>query len=145
MNTIQELEQLAANFWWSWHPEALDLFRRLNPGAFVSSGNNPSMALQLPDLKVLNDSAFEEDVNGVYTDFTRYMAQRPDDYSGVSTAYFCMEFGLHESLPMYSGGLGILAGDHLKAASDAGLSMTAIGLFLRHGYFKQYFDERLLQ
>lgn len=145
MNTAQELDQLAANFWWSWHPEALDLFRRLNPGAFNSSGNNPQMALQRPDEKVLNDPGFEEDVYAVHTDFSNYMAQRPENNSGVSTAYFCMEFGLHESLPMYSGGLGILAGDHLKAASDAGLSMTGVGLFLRDGYFKQYFDGRLLQ
>jgi len=145
MNTRQELEKLAANYWWSWHPEALDLFKRLNPGAFISSGNNPQMALQRPDAKVLSDPAFEENVHAVYTEFSGYMAQRPEKDSGVSTAYFCMEFGLHESLPMYSGGLGILAGDHLKAASDAGMSLTGVGLFLRDGYFKQYFDSRLIQ
>ena len=145
MDTRQKLEAIADNLWWSWHPEALDLFRRLNPEAFDGSGDNPQAALRQADFEVLDDPAFEEDVDEVYTDFAAYMAHGPGVDAGNRTAYFCMEFGLHQSLPLYSGGLGILAGDHLKAASDARVPLTGIGLFLRDGYFKQYFNDKLLQ
>ncbi len=145
MNTRQKLEHIAGNLWWAWHPEALDLYRRLNQDAFDGSGDNPSIALRQADEELLNDPAFEENVDEVYSDFLSYMERGPVEHGGNHTAYFCMEFGLHQSMPMYSGGLGILAGDHLKAASDARLPLTGIGLYLRDGYFKQYFNDKLLQ
>lgn len=145
MTTKDKLNKIAGNLWWSWNPDALQLFDRLNPDAFRVSSHNPRVALSRADTEILRDSSFESDVNAVYERFLSYMAANPATDTSERTAYFCMEFGLHESLPLYSGGLGILAGDHLKAASDAGLNLTGIGLFLRDGYFKQYFDDHLLQ
>lgn len=145
MDTQQKLEHLADNLWWSWNPEALDLFRRLNPNAFEVSESNPRIAFRRADSSVMGGSQFQADVDKVYSTFISYLEAGSISKPEFTTAYFCMEFGLHESLPLYSGGLGILAGDHLKAASDAGLDLTGIGLLLRHGYFKQYFDEKLLQ
>lgn len=140
MDVREQLEAVASNLWWSWHPEAVDLFRRLNPGAFTGAANSPVAALRLADPAMLEDASFRAEVESVHAAFRAYMDE-PGPFAGSPrTAYFCMEFGLHESLPLYSGGLGILAGDHVKAASDAGLPLTAIGLFLRDGYFKQYFD-----
>ncbi len=140
MTTREKLAVLAGNLWWSWHPEALDLYRQLNPGAFRASGNSPLVALREADPGVLEDAAFAQAVTAVYDAFQRYLHAPPRYGHAPRTAYFCMEYGLHESLPLYSGGLGILAGDHAKAASDLGLPFTAVGLFLRDGYFKQYFD-----
>ncbi|RMH56151.1 MAG: alpha-glucan family phosphorylase [Bacteroidetes bacterium] len=140
MTTRDKLDALAANMWWSWHPEAQDLFRRLNPDAFQAADNNPYAALSQPDPDVLADAAFREEVDAVYDAFRAYM-ETPTRYSDApKTTYFCMEYGLHESVPLYAGGLGILAGDHAKAASDLGIPFTAIGLFLRDGYFRQHFD-----
>ena len=140
MDVREQLEAIASNLWWSWHPEAVELFRRLNPGAYAGSGNSPVAALRLADESVMGETSFAAEVDAVYRDFRSYM-DTPGPYADRErTAYFCMEFGLHESLPLYSGGLGILAGDHIKAASDAGLPLTAVGIFLRDGYFKQYFD-----
>ena len=91
---------------------------------------------------MLDSSDFAARVDSAFDKFETYMSGTSVHSSFPSTAYFCMEFGLHESLPLYSGGLGILAGDHLKAASDVGLPLTAVGIFLRDGYFKQFFDSR---
>ena len=127
--------------WWSWHPEVLSLFRRLNEQAFAGSRSNPVVALQEADPSVLEDPAFRQDAGRVYDHFRAYM-QEPSHYPDAPrVSYFCMEFGLHECLPTYAGGLGILAGDHAKAASDLGIPFTAVGLFWREGYFEQYFDE----
>ena len=138
--TLQKLESLAANLWWSWHPEAIALFRRLNPGAFRTAGNSPVAALRAADPALLDDAEYAAEVDEVWDRFRAYMDAPGKHADAPRTAYFCMEFGMHESLPLYSGGLGILAGDHVKAASDVGLPFVAVGLFLRDGYFKQYFD-----
>jgi starch phosphorylase/maltose phosphorylase len=139
MTTRDRLDALASNLWWSWNPEAQDLFRRLNPEVFRAASNAPKAALAAADEDVLADPGFQEEVEAVYDAFTDYMEKEPHFGDAPETAYFCMEYGLHESIPLYSGGLGVLAGDHAKAASDLGLPFTAIGLFLREGYFRQSF------
>ncbi len=141
MTSREKLAALAANLWWSWNPEALDLFRRLNPETFRSTGHAPLAALASADDAVLQDVAFSKDVDAAYAAFERYMSASFPYEDAPRTSYFCMEFGLHESLPLYAGGLGVLAGDHTKATSDLGLPFTAIGLYLKDGYFKQHFDE----
>ncbi len=140
MTTREQLHHIAGNLWWSWNPEAIDLFRQVNPDVFAATDNNPLRALKHARKEVLEDTSFVQRVAAVHQRLTDYLS-RPGELSATPhTAYFCMEYGLHESLPLYSGGLGILAGDHTKAASDLGIPFTAVGLFLREGYFKQYFD-----
>ncbi|MFT4603444.1 MAG: starch phosphorylase [Rhodothermales bacterium] len=142
LTTLQKLDLLSRNLWWSWHPEAIELFSKLNPGAFRTAGNSPVAALRMADRDVLAEPGFGAEVDAVYAEFRTYMDTRGPRADEPRTGYFCMEYGLHESLPLYSGGLGILAGDHVKAASDVGLPFVGVGLFLRDGYFKQYFDPK---
>ncbi|MFB6230217.1 MAG: alpha-glucan family phosphorylase [Salinibacter sp.] len=139
LTTRDKLESLGINLWWSWNPEARSLFRRLNPTVYRASGNNPRAALAMADDDVLGDPGYQDDVDAVYGRYRDYMEQ-PLVQDAPETAYFCMEYGLHESIQLYSGGLGVLAGDHAKAASDLRLPFTAVGLFLREGYFEQSFD-----
>ena len=141
MDTREKLNELAGNLWWSWNPAAQALFEQLNPAAYKDSLRNPVATLQVADASVIDTPAFQDEVNTVYESFKQYMSAAPRFEDTPRIAYFCMEYGLHESLALYAGGLGILAGDHTKAASDLGLSFTAVGLFLREGYFKQSFDE----
>ena len=145
MNTYDKLAFIASNLWWSWNPDALALFRRLNDEVFTASGNNPVTTLRYANEEVLGDSAYASAVDEQYRLLNEYRKSEGELSHVPATAYFCMEYGLHESLPLYSGGLGILAGDHLKAASDLGMPFTAVGLFLREGYFKQYFSPNGLQ
>ena len=140
MTTRDKLESIAANLWWSWTPEAQSLFQRLNPEVFRTADNNPQAALTTADEEVLEDPDYQDEVDTVYARFCAYMERDTQVEDAPETAYFCMEYGLHESLALYSGGLGVLAGDHTKAASDLGLPFTAIGLFLREGYFQQSFN-----
>ncbi len=140
MKTSEMLESLAANLWWSWNPEVLGLFQQLNPEVYQSSGHAPVATLRAALPAVLEDASFKKQVKAVYEAFETYM-NTPGKYAKAPrTSYFCMEYGLHESLPTYSGGLGILAGDHAKATSDLGIPFTGIGLFLKEGYFRQHFD-----
>lgn len=140
MDTRDKLEALAANLWWCWNPEAKNLFRRLHPDAFAASGSNPFAALRAAEPAVFSDEDVTRDADAVYAAFERYQ-HAPAAYTDAPRiSYFCMEYGLHESLPTYAGGLGVLAGDHVKAASDLGLPFNAVGLFLKDGYFKQHFD-----
>lgn len=139
MTTRDKLQSIAINLWWSWSPDARSLFRRLNPEVFRTSGNNPQAALALAQEEVLDDADFQAEVDEVYDRYRAYMDREPE-IDAPNTAYFCMEYGIHESLSLYSGGLGVLAGDHAKAASDLGLPFTGIGLFLREGYFDQSFN-----
>jgi starch phosphorylase/maltose phosphorylase len=141
MTPRDKLESIAINLWWSWTPEAQSLFRRLNPEVYRASDNNPQAALATADEDVLDDPDFQDDIDAVYARYRNYMERAPQ-VDAPETAYFCMEYGLHESLSLYSGGLGVLAGDHAKAASDLGLPFTAIGLLLREGYFEQSFNSR---
>jgi len=141
MTTREQLSAIADNLWWSWTPAARDLFERLNPTAFRAARNAPYAALEAAQDDVLADPDFQADVDAVYDRLTDYLAQEPHFDDAPETAYFCMEYGLHESIPLYSGGLGVLAGDHAKTASDLGLPFTAVGFFLKEGYFKQSFDD----
>jgi starch phosphorylase/maltose phosphorylase len=140
MTARDKLESIAINLWWSWDPEAQALFRRLNPEVYRASDNNPRAALATVEEGLLDDPAFQDEVDAVHARYRDYMERDPQVEDAPGTAYFCMEYGLHESLSLYSGGLGVLAGDHAKAASDLGLPFTGIGLFLREGYFKQSFN-----
>lgn len=139
MNTYQKLEALARNLWWSWNPEVLDLFRRLDANTFRNSKNNPVAVLKALPSAEISDPALAEDIDIAYAAMEDYLDGAGRFSDGPRVSYFCMEYGLHESLPTYSGGLGVLAGDHAKAASDLGLPFTAIGLLLEEGYFKQHF------
>ncbi len=141
MTTIEKLQALAANMWWSWNPEVLDLFDRLAPDAFRAANHNPHAALRAAGDTVPSDESFTRAVDAAYAALRSYLDSPGRFGDAPRTSYFCMEYGLHESFPSYSGGLGILAGDHAKAASDLGLPFTAIGLFLREGYFEQHFAE----
>ena len=140
MTTREKVDAIASNLWWSWSPDARALFERLAPTAFHESGNTPRAALHAADDAVFDDPDVQASVDDVYDTFTDYLEQPPHFDDAPETAYFCMEYGLHESMPLYSGGLGVLAGDHAKTASDLGLPFTAIGMFLREGYFEQSFD-----
>ncbi|MCE2929446.1 MAG: alpha-glucan family phosphorylase [Candidatus Caenarcaniphilales bacterium] len=142
---IRKLNDLAYNLWWCWDDEAQELFKSLNPDLWEYYDHNPIRLLKsIPpsDLEnYQNDLAFVEKLDKVYERFKNYMGDTSIgsliDLSRPSIAYLSMEFGLHESLPIYSGGLGILAGDHLKSASDMNLNMIGIGLFYKNGYFVQ--------
>ncbi len=114
----------------------------MNPQVYGATDNNPLRALKHARQEMLSDGEFRRKVDAVHERLQVYLSTDGELAAAPRTAYFCMEYGLHESLPLYSGGLGILAGDHTKAASDLGIPFTAVGLFLREGYFKQYFNEK---
>lgn len=141
MTTYEKLEALASNAWWSWNPEVLDLFERLDAETFGASRNNPQAVLEQLSADDVEASSIAADIDTAYQALATYMDEPGEFSDAPRTSYFCMEYGLHESLPIYSGGLGILAGDHAKAASDLGLPFTAIGLYLKEGYFQQHFTD----
>ena len=127
MSIKEKLNELAGNLWWSWNPAAQAVFSQLNPQVFKSSDQNPVATLQAADAAVMKDAAFQAEVEKVYEDFTSYMNTQTSYADAPAVTYFCMEYGFHESLPLYAGGLGILAGDHTKAASDLGLPLGGPG------------------
>src|SRR5688572_25333204 len=147
---LARLQELALNLWYSWDRPTRSLFAKLNPALWDAVGHGPKALLKRIDEQRLIDAAadpaFLDSLTRVLASFDAYHAEppfkqnsggfRPDDL----VAYFCAEFGVHESLPMYSGGLGILAGDHCKAASDFQLPFIAVGLLYRQGYFVQTVD-----
>jgi starch phosphorylase len=145
------LKELAYNLWWTWNPEAIELFRRLDREGWEASGHNPVRMLGMIEQDRLtaaaHDDGFLAHLERVYADFRRYMTATntwyhknhgapPDPF----IAYFCFEYGLTECLPIYSGGMGVLAGDYLKSASDLGLPLVAVGLLYQQGYFRQYLN-----
>jgi glycogen phosphorylase/synthase len=137
---LEKLRMLADNLWWSWNSEAIGLFANINPTLWEASGNNPIKLLSMMKFDDLRDLAsnqvFVDKLHQVYHEFETYMAVAPDDKLPL-VAYFSMEFGLHESLKIYSGGLGILAGDYMKEASDDNKRIVGVGLLYRYGYFTQ--------
>ena len=139
MTPHEKLEILAWNLWWSWNPEVLDLFRRLDPDTFQRTKNNPVAVLRSIGRMEITDASLKRDIDTAFDALQSYISAPRKFGDSCRVSYFCMEYGLHESLPIYSGGLGVLAGDHAKAASDLGLPFTAVGLFLRDGYFRQHF------
>ncbi|HZB43870.1 MAG TPA: alpha-glucan family phosphorylase, partial [Pyrinomonadaceae bacterium] len=148
--TIGALERLSWNYWWSWAPGGNSVFRDLDPEVWNECEHNPRRLLQDVSEYTLarmgTDPHYIERVRRLEENFDAYMnpgvrtwaAQHaPEITHERPVAYFCAEFGVHHSLPLYSGGLGILAGDHLKSASDLGLPLVAVGLLYHHGYFRQ--------
>lgn len=137
---LTRLAELARNFWWSWNEEAKSLFSELDPELWDKTGGNPVLLLERMDYATLEalakDADFLRKMNDVYADFRRYMDVKPDS-KRPSVAYFSMEYGLDKVLKIYSGGLGILAGDYLKEASDSNVDLCAVGLLYRYGYFDQ--------
>lgn len=139
-DSLKPLEEIAHNLWWTWNGEAKDLFDLIDKKGFSRSGKNPVLFLQNLRAekaeKVLNNEELMDRINTVYNKFKNYMKE-PYDQNRPSIAYFSMEYGLSVVLKIYSGGLGILAGDYLKEASDSRVDMTAVGLLYRYGYFTQ--------
>ncbi len=144
------LEKLVNNLWWCWNLDAIELFRRINPKLWDESGRNPLVLSTLVEQKTLDtlsvDASFLSQMEQVRQQFEDRVtkpleasALQPDGGKNV-IAYFSMEFGIHESLPLSAGGLGILAGDHLKASSDLGQPLVGVGLFYRNGYFYQFLN-----
>src|SRR6266436_251589 len=149
---LEPLREMSFNLWWTWEPAARRLFRLLDPELWSRTNHNPVRMLQLSRQSRLEelsqDKTFLRELKEVHETFRNYLA-RKDTYGKTGAgsaiknpvAYFSAEFGFHESIPNYSGGLGILAGDHCKSASDLDLNFVAIGLLYRHGYFKQQIDK----
>ncbi len=142
-----QLRSLAFNLWWVWNPEAQDLFKELSPSVWERSNHNPIAVLKQFSMQELNvrlhDVDYAAKVQQVLNKFYDYSTQR-DTWAREhaaelkqQVAYFSAEFGLHESLPIYSGGLGVLSGDHAKSASDLGIPFVGIGLLYQQGYFQQ--------
>ena len=148
--TLQPLESLSWNYWWSWAPDGAEVFRDLDPGLWQQCEQNPRTLLaQVSDLRLAQtaaDPTFADRIQVLSERFSAYLTDTrawpklqlaPRIGRDHPVAYFCAEFGIHNSLPLYSGGLGILAGDHLKSASDLNLPLVAVGLLYRFGYFRQ--------
>ena len=134
------LSEMARNIWWSWTPEAREMFKSLNPTLWKECGLNPVLLLERLSYETLvelsKDEAVLARINSVYKMFREYMDVKPNA-ERPSVAYFCMEYGLTHVLRIYSGGLGVLAGDYLKEASDSNVDMCAVGFLYRYGYFTQ--------
>ncbi|NLF10536.1 MAG: glycosyltransferase family 1 protein [Anaerolineaceae bacterium] len=148
---LERLRELAHNLWWTWNHEAIELFQRLEPDLWQSTGHNPVLMLgtirQERLEQIVDDDGFMAHLDRVYGEFDRYMKSAATWYAkthasaeGACIGYFSAEFGLTESLGIYAGGLGILAGDHLKSASDLGLPLVGMGLLYQQGYFHQYLN-----
>ena len=137
---LKKLDELSHNLWWCWNTEALDLFSSLDTELWHKVRRNPIDLLRSIDYDRLIELSKNEEIirkmNKVYADFRKYMDVKPDP-KRASVAYFCMEYGLSHVLKIYSGGLGILAGDYLKEASDSNVDMVAVGFLYRYGYFTQ--------
>jgi len=137
---LASLHEMATNLWWTWNHEGAKLFRTLDSQLWIQTEGNPILLLQkLPNKRIeeiLTDDTLLSQINQVYSLFQAYLQVKPDG-SKPSIAYFSMEYGLTNILKIYSGGLGILAGDYLKEASDSNIDLTAVGLLYRHGYFTQ--------
>lgn len=146
---LKRLADLAYNYWWSWTTERISLFQNIDPQAWERYGHNPVAVLESVSYErltqIAEDPFYIQQVADLAGGLDSYMTQQDTWVSRVAPqisrdrpiAYFCAEFGIHESLPIYSGGLGILAGDHLKSASDLGVPLVGIGLLYRQGYFRQ--------
>ena len=139
-DSLKHLDEIAHNLWWTWNTEAYNLFRNLDPDLFKSTSKNVVEMLGKLSYEELTrmseDKQLLSKINKVYKDFRSYMDAKPDS-SRPSVAYFCMEYGLNHILKIYSGGLGILAGDYLKEASDSNVDMVGVGFLYRYGYFTQ--------
>ncbi|MBW4538053.1 MAG: alpha-glucan family phosphorylase [Myxacorys chilensis ATA2-1-KO14] len=148
-SSLKRLADIAFNYWWCWTPDMISLFQTISPEEWERCGHNPVALLETVSYERLTqltcDPQYMARLEGLADQFDRYMKSDSTWSSRVAPqitaenpiAYFCAEFGIHESLPIYSGGLGILAGDHLKSASDLGVPLIGVGLLYRQGYFHQ--------
>ncbi|MBR6170419.1 MAG: alpha-glucan family phosphorylase [Bacteroidaceae bacterium] len=134
------LDEIVHNMWWVWNPEARDLFRDIDHDLYHEVKHNPVMMMErltyARKQEILKDKALLKRIKDVYAKFRKYMDVEPD-HTRPSVAYFCMEYGIHSALKIYSGGLGMLAGDYVKEASDSNVDMCAVGFLYRFGYFTQ--------
>ncbi len=137
---LHALEELSRNLWWCWNSDARDLFEKADCELWAACERNPIALLDSLSVERIDalakDKEYLKELKSVYTKFCNYMQEKPDPKS-TTVSYFSMEYGLHSSLKIYSGGLGILAGDYLKEASDKNVPMSAVGLLYRYGYFTQ--------
>ncbi|MCJ7694754.1 MAG: alpha-glucan family phosphorylase [Anaerolineaceae bacterium] len=149
---IKRLADLSHNLWWMWNPEVTRMFKEMEPILWDDCDHNPIVFLRKIDRSILNwlttDRYFLDKYDRIIREFDRYMADKDTwfdktypNLSAEQIAYFSFEFGLHESLKVYAGGLGILSGDHLKEASDLGLPLVAVGFLYTYGYFSQHITE----
>lgn len=148
---IDKLRELARNLWWTWQPNVISLFRELDPQLWRELDHNPVEFLERLPADVLSrraaEMALDSRIDYAFRRLSEYLKNN-DSWGSIyaaslrsrPVAYFSAEFGLHESLPIYSGGLGVLAGDHLKSASDLGIPLIGIGLLYDQGYFRQWLD-----
>ena len=148
----EQLRDLSTNLWWSWNPATFKLFRDIDPERFRASKHNAYMITKTltPERlrELANDALFRARVDRAHRELRAYMSPQAITWASTHAAplrvrpvaYLSAEFGIHESLPIYSGGLGVLAGDHVKTASDLGLPLVAVGLFYRESYFRQHID-----
>lgn len=134
------LDELAHNMWWAWNYEARNMWKSLDSDLYEEVGHNPVMLLDRLSYErkeaIVKDKAIMESVKQVYKKFREYMDVKPDA-TRPSVAYFCMEYGINQVVKIYSGGLGMLAGDYMKEASDSNVNMCGVGFLYRYGYFKQ--------
>ena len=150
---IRGIHEIAENLWWCWNTESLKLFKKIDKELWERVEKNPIKFLkQISQTKleeVAKDEEFLREYNKVYLDFKGYMENNNtyymnnyEKYKNKCIAYFSAEYGLDETMPLYSGGLGILSGDHLKSASDLGIPLVGVGLMYKEGYFNQKIDGR---
>jgi starch phosphorylase len=147
---FERLYDLAYNLWWTWTPKARELFARVDPRSWPIYRNPVQMLINVDRghwQERIEDESFQALYARVVAAFDRYLVDEGESWfsrhhteADGPIAYFCMEYGLHQSLAIYSGGLGVLAGDHLKSASDLGVPLVGVGLLYRHGYFRQTID-----
>ena len=145
---IGDLSKIANNLWWSWNTEFLKLFKKIDIDLWENCGKNPVKFLKQVDQekieKIAEDSDFVKEYNKNVANFEGYMQSKatwfnkeyPENKNDL-IAYFSAEYGLDETIPIYSGGLGMLSGDHLKSSSDLGIPLVAVGLLYKNGYFHQ--------
>ena len=137
---LQPLHEMATNLWWVWNHEGAKLFGKIDKGLWISTEGNPVLLLQSLSFKRIEeiqaDKVLMAEIQEVYANFRKYVDKKPDA-TKPSVAYFSMEYGLTNILKIYSGGLGVLAGDYLKEASDSNIDLTAVGFLYRYGYFTQ--------
>lgn len=137
---LNPLRELSKNLWWVWNQCARDLFQKINPEIWEDCEHNPVVLLEKVSFQrfkdLQKDKMFIDEMNMVYEKLNAYLRER-ENLTGPQIAYFSMEYGLHDSLKIFSGGLGVLAGDYLKEASDSKVNLVGVGLLYRYGYFKQ--------
>jgi glycogen phosphorylase len=143
--SLSPLKEISRNLWWVWNTQARELFEYIDAEIWEDSAHNPIVLLEKVSfsrfLELEKDEEYIEKLEKAYRDFNNYLSDRKDN-EGNKVAYFSMEYGIHDSLKIFSGGLGILAGDYLKEASDSKINMIGIGLLYRFGYFKQTLNSR---